>query len=154
MKNIVIVTDCRDVAVEQIKAKLIALIMDACNFHVVLVAPFQIRSGAFLAKLISEEISHGQDTMFLAIVNPVREKPRRLFGKLKNGTWFVGADTGIFTLLMEEFGVAEIFENRVKEHFSFGGLHVHTVAAGKLLRGERPDELGVRIDATGIKKVS
>jgi len=154
MKNIVIITDCRDVAVEQIKAKLIALTMDTCNFHVVLVDPFQVRSGAFLAKLISEEISHGQETMFLAIVNPVREKPRRLFGKLKNGTWFVGADTGIFTLLMEQFGIVEIFENKIKEHFPFGGLHVHTVTAGKLLSGENPDELGVQIDSNGIKKVN
>jgi len=154
MKNIVIITDCRDVAVEQIKAKLIALTMDACNFHVVLVDPFQVRSGAFLAKLISEEISHGQDTMFLAVVNPVREKPKRIFGRLNNGTWFVGADTGFFSLLMDDFGVAEIFESNVTEHFPFGGLHVHAVSAGKLLKGDRPDDLGKRIAPEAIKRIS
>jgi hypothetical protein len=40
--------------------------------------------------------------MFLAIVNPLQSKPKRIFGKLKNGTWFTTADTGIFSLLFKD----------------------------------------------------
>jgi len=112
-KNIVIVTDCKDIALEQIKARLISLLPnDKINFFNLITNPFQINNGLFLSKLISEEVPHGKNTLFLAIVNPLKIKPKRIFGKLKNGTWFVGADTGIFSLLFKEFGIKEIYEGK------------------------------------------
>ena len=52
-KNIVIVTDCNDVALEQVKARLISILPDdKINFFDLIVPPFQINNGLFLSKLI------------------------------------------------------------------------------------------------------
>jgi len=152
-KNIVIVTDCKDIALEQIKARLISLLPnDKINFFNLITNPFQINNGLFLSRLISEEVPHGENTLFLAIVNPLKIKPKRIFGKLKNGTWFVGADTGIFSLLFKEFGIKEIYEGKNQKHYPFGGLHMHTVIAGNLLFGTREEELGNPIREIDILK--
>lgn len=153
-KNIVIVTDCSDIALEQIKARLTFLLPNnRLNFFNIIVSPFQINNGLFLSKLISDEIPHGRDTLFLAVVNPLRKKPKRIFGRLKNGTWFVCADTGIFSLLFEEFGIEDVYEGKEQCHISFGGLHMHTVTAGKLLRGDSEEKLGNKIEESNIKKI-
>ncbi len=154
-KNIVIVTDCKDIALEQIKAKLISILPnDNLSFFDLITMPFQINNGLFLSKLISEEIPHGDNTLFLAIVNPLKTKPKRIFGKLKNGTWFVGADTGIFSLLFEEFGIKKVFEGKDQIHYPFGGLHVHTVTSGKLLRGVSEEKIGNKINEEDISQIT
>jgi S-adenosylmethionine hydrolase len=153
-KNIVIVTDCKDVALEQVKARLTYLLPNYnLNFFYLITPPFQIKNGLFLSKLISEEIPHGNNTLFLAIINPLKNKPKRIFGKLKNGTWFVGADTGIFSLLFQEFGIEEVYEGKNQNHYPFGGLHAHTVTSGKLLDGISKEELGNKISEENIKKI-
>lgn len=153
-KNIIIVTDCKDIALEQVKARLTSVLPnDLLTFFDLLVSPFQIKNGLFLSKLISEEIPHGEDTLFLAIVNPLKTKPKRIFGKLKNGTWFVGADTGIFSLLFEEFGIKEVYEGKNQKHYPFGGLHVHTVTAGRLLNNGSKEELGNKISEGKIVRL-
>ncbi|MCX6796436.1 MAG: SAM-dependent chlorinase/fluorinase [Candidatus Falkowbacteria bacterium] len=153
-KNIVIVTDCSDIALEQIKARLTFLLPNnRLNFFNVIVSPFQINNGLFLSKLISDEIHHGRNTLFLAIVNPLKEKPKRIFGRLKNGTWFVSADTGIFSFLFKEFGIEDVYEGKEQCHIPFGGLHMHTVIAGKLLRGDSEEKLGSKISESNIKKI-
>ena len=82
-KNIIIVTDCKDIALEQVKAKLISLLPnDNLNFFNLVTPQFKINNGLFLLKLISEEVVHGKDTLFLAIINPLRSKPKRIFGKV------------------------------------------------------------------------
>lgn len=124
------------------------------NFFNVIVSPFQVNNGLFLAKLISDEIPHGKGTLFLAIVNPLKEKPKRIFGKLKNGTWFVSADSGIFSLIFKEFGIKDVYEGKEQRHFPFGGLHIHTITAGELLGGAPEGELGNKINEINIKKIS
>lgn len=152
-KNIIIVTDCKDIALEQVKARLISILSnDKINFFNLITPPFQINNGLFLSKLISEEVLHGENTLFLAIVNPLKIKPKRIFGKLKNGTWFVGADTGIFSLLFKEFGIEEVYEGKNQKHYPFGGLHMHTVTAGNLLDGIQKEKLGNKISEEDILK--
>lgn len=152
-KNIIIVTDCKDIALEQIKARLVSLLPnDKLNFFNLITYPFQINNGLFLSKLISEEVLHGKNTLFLAIINPLKIKPKRIFGKLKNGTWFVCADTGIFSLLFEEFGIERVYEGKNQKHYPFGGLHIHTTIAGNLLFGTKEKELGNLIRDIDILK--
>jgi len=154
-KNIVIVTDCKDIALEQVKARLTSMLPnDRITFFNLITPPFQINNGLFLSKLISEEIPPGENTLFLAIINPLKTKPKRIFGKLKNGTWFVGADTGVFSLLFKEFGIEEVYEGKNQNHYPFGGLHMHTVIAGNLLNGVQKEELGNKINDDNILRVS
>ncbi len=121
------------------------------NFFEIFVPPFQIKSGLFLSKLISDEIPHGRNTLFLAIVNPLKIKPKRIFGQLNNGSWFVCADTGIFSLLFKDFGIKTVWKAKNQDHYPFGGLHIHTEIAGSLLKGIGGDKLGERISLENIK---
>lgn len=155
-KNIVIVTDCKDIAIEQVKGRLVKFLSNDkinINFFHVFVPPFQVNSGLFLSKLISDEIPHGKDTLFLAIVNPLKTKPKRIFGNLNNGTLFVCADTGIFSLLFNEFGIENVWKGKNQEHYPFGGLHMHTVTAGKLLKGIDEEKIGIKISSEDVKKL-
>lgn len=154
-KNIVIVTDCKDIALEQVKARLTSMLPnDKLTFFNLITPPFKINNGLFLSKIISEEIPHGEDTLFLAIINPLKTKPKRIFGKLKNGTWFVGANTGVFSLLFKEFGIEEVYEGKNQNHYPFGGLHIHTIIAGNLLKGVQKKELGNKIDRNNILQIT
>ncbi len=155
IKNIIVVTDCKDIALQQIKARLTRLLPESrINFFDLITAPFQVNNGLFLSKLISEEIPHGNNTLFLAIVNPLKSKPKRIFGKLKNGTWFVGADTGIYSLLFEEFGIEKVYTGKNQIHYPFGGLHMHTITSGKLLSGISEKELGDEMIKKDVKIIT
>lgn len=152
-KNIVIVADCSDVAIEQIKAKFSKFLPeDNLNFYPVIVSNFQINNGILLSKLVADEIPHGKNTLFLAIVNPLSDKPKRMFAELENGTLIVGADTGIFTLLFDEFRIKQAYKNKEQGHVSFGGLHMHTTIAAKLLNRENKSNLGVKIPESNVKR--
>ena len=157
IKHIVLITDCCDVAAEQIKARIIRMLgyynLDVKIYNA-FTPPFQINNGMFLAKLLADEVPEGDNTLYLAILNPLREKPKRIFGKLKNGSWFVGADTGIFSLLFNTFGIEELWEVKNQKHYPFGGLHIHTVVASKLLCGAKKEELGEKIPDQNIKTFS
>lgn len=154
VKNIVLITDCTDIAVEQIKARFTKMLKENkldCRFFNAFTSPFQINNGLFLGGLLSEEISHGNDTIFLGIVNPLKKKPMRIFGKLKNGSWFLGTNTGMFSLLFEKYGVEEVWETNNPGHYPFGGLHVHTTAAANLLSGEDKEKIGKKKSLSDLK---
>lgn len=139
MKNIVLITDCTDVATEQIKARIARILKEKnidFKIYLAFTPPFQITNGMFLSKLLCEEMPDGEETLYLAILNPLKEKPKRIFGKLDNNSWFVGADTGIFSLLFQEKGISELWETKNHCHYPFGGLHIHAVAAANLLCGQ------------------
>lgn len=154
MKHIVLITDCVDAASEQINAR-IAKILGEKNLDYRLyrafTQPFQITNGMFLTKLLSDEMPEGEDTLYLAVLNPLKDKPKRIFGKLKNNSWFVGADTGIFSLLFQEKGISELWETKNPGHYPFGGLHIHAVAAANLLCGKDKKVIGTPLDTENIK---
>ena len=154
MKHIVLITDCKDVASEQIKGRLSKLLGEKDIDYKVYNAftpPFQITNGMFLTKLLFDEVPNGKDTLYLAILNPLKEKPKRIFGRLENGSYFVGADTGIFSLIFKESNIQEVFETKNLGHYPFGGLHVHSVAAAKLLIGGTFEKVGDKLKSENIK---
>lgn len=154
MKHIVLITDCIDIASEQINARISKILGENnldCKIYKVFTDPFQITNGMFLSKLLSEEIPSGKNTLYLAILNPLKEKPKRIFGKFKDKSWFVGTNTGIFSLLFQEKGITEVWETKNLGHYPFGGLHIHTVAAANLLCGKDKKLIGDLLDINEIK---
>ncbi|MDP2628583.1 MAG: SAM-dependent chlorinase/fluorinase [Nanoarchaeota archaeon] len=154
MKHIVLITDCIDVASEQIKARLSKLLGEKnidYKIYNAFTPPFQITNGMFLTKLLFDEVPKGKDTLYLAILNPLKEKPKRIFGKLENGSYFVGADTGLFSLIFKSSNVQEVWETKNLGHYPFGGLHVHSVAAAKLLMGDNFEKVGNKLELENIK---
>jgi len=131
-KNVIIVTDCTDIAIQQVKARFIKMLSKDMNinFFDVFVSPFAIKNGAFLSKLLSDELPHG-----------------------KNTTLFVCANTGIFSLLFEDFGIKEVWQVKEQGHYPFGGLHIHTFIAGSLLCGLNEEKIGVKMSSKKVKKI-
>lgn len=154
MKHVVLITDCTDIASEQIKGRLSKLLNEKnidYKIYSAFTPPFQITNGMFLGKLLFDEVPNGEDTLYLAILNPLKDKPKRIIGKLNNGSYFVGTDTGLFSLIFKKSNIKEVWETNNPGHYPFGGLHVHTVAAAKLLRGEPFEKLGSKLNVENIK---
>jgi len=156
-KRIVIITDCIDVAANEIRATLISELYKLGKVNKINIEPivkakeFSIINGAFLVRLMAE-IYPSQNTVFLVILNALnsnRKQRARIIGETINGFKFVGANTGTLGWLIKDFGIKQIYESSKrglsgKEFISFGGKYIHTPIAARVVSGEKLKELGVR----------
>jgi S-adenosylmethionine hydrolase len=154
-RRIVFVTDCVDVAANEIRATLIAelnKLKQECEVEIepmVAAQEFSIINGSFLVRLMAE-IYPPEETIFLIILNPLntdRKDRARIIGETKNGFKFVGANTGTLSWLFKDFGIKEIYESSTKgldgkEFISFGGKYIHAPIAAKVASGIPLDQLG------------
>jgi len=104
-KRIVIITDCVDMAYNELRGVLLDNIKneEIIIEPVVSVAPFSIINGNFAFRLMAEVYPEG--TVFSIILNPSKERPARLIGKTKKKNfYFMGANTGVFTWFFRDFG--------------------------------------------------
>jgi S-adenosylmethionine hydrolase len=145
MQKIVVITDCTDIASNEIKAVLISELESNNSASEVMVSDFvnvrefSVINAAFVSRLLADSYSP-KTTTFLVVVNPLdssHKKRMRLAGRLKNGLKFVGANTGFITLLKAEIGIQELYETsreglKGEEFISFGGKYVHAPIAAKL----------------------
>lgn len=158
-KKVVVVTDCVDVAANEIRATLISELIKLGKEKKVEIEPiveakeFSVINGAFLVRLMAE-VYPPKETVFLVILNPLstnREDRARIIGETKNGFKFVGANTGTLSWLMKDFGIKEIYESsrkglRGKQFISFGGKHIHAPIAAKVASGIKLIKLGKKFD--------
>lgn len=142
MKRILVVTDCVDIAASELRAVLVSQLDVLGTAHeisiepIVEVVPFSVLHGSFCLRLLAESYNPEELTI-LAIVNPLdtsNTKRARIAGKLHNGIQFVGANTGIFSWLIEDFGLAELCETdatglKGSDFISFGGKYIHAPIA-------------------------
>lgn len=145
MKNrIVVVTDCTDVAANELRAVLVSE-LDRLEARDVEVEPvvdakeFSILHGNFLSRLIAE--SYAPETLtILAVVNALDTSDKRrarMAIRLNNGIKLVGANTGVFSWLIKEFGIAEMVETNTAGlkgdgFISFGGKYIHAPIAAQV----------------------
>jgi len=162
-KKIVVITDCIDVAANEIRATLLTELIKLGKENYVDIEPtvevqeFSIISGNFLVRLMAE-IYPPKETIFLVILNPLntdREDRARIIGETKNGFKFVGANTGTLSWLFKDFGIKEIYESSKKgldgrKFISFGGKYVHAPIAAKVASGIPLSELGEKFDQEKI----
>ena len=143
-RYIVFITDCVDVAYNELRATVLNLIKnreDITVEPVVPVAPFSIINGNFILRLMAEEYPEG--TIFSLILNPMKKRPERLIGRTKKKSFlFMGANTGAFTWFFHDFGVAELYELNNPKFFPFGGKYVHAPAIAKIAIGKSLKEMG------------
>lgn len=165
VQRIVIVTDCSDVAINELRAAIFAKLENIDGADCVEVEPavvaesFSIINGAFLVRLMAE-IYPPTSTTFLVVLNPLRtdRKDRaRIIGKTKNGIRFVGENTGTLGWLIEDFGIQEIYESSRqgidgKEFISFGGKYIHAPIAARVAAGEALKDIGTFFDTNRITK--
>lgn len=143
-KRILTITDCIDVAANELYATLVTTLdklgaNDVYIEPVVKVEKFSILHGSFCARLLADSYAP-ENLTILAIVNPLNTanaKRARIAGKLSNGMQFVGANTGIFSWLIQDFGLDELVETDLTglsgdSFVPFGGKYIHAPIAAKL----------------------
>ena len=157
-KNLVVFTDCSDVAFSEIYGSLKVLFQSSgisCDIEpMVKVENFSIINAAFLIRLMADIYS--DNTVFLVIVNATRDNPLRIFGETKNGIVFIGNNSGYFSLLLKNFGIKKLYltkNNRDVDNRSFGGRNVQVPTAAKLLAGVSYDVLGDELDPCVLKEL-
>jgi len=146
-KRIVFITDCIDVAYNELRGVILDNIKndEIIIEPVVPVEPFSIINGNFVLRLMAEAYPEG--TVFSVIINPSKERPARLIGKTKKkNIYFMGANTGVFTWLFKDFGVEELYELNDPGFFPFGGKYVHAPAVAQIAMGKPLNRLGHLFD--------
>ena len=150
-KRIVLITDCVDVAYNELRGVLLDNIKsdETVIEPVVSVIPFSIVNGNFVLRLMAEAYPEG--TIFSIVLNPSRERPARLIGKTKEkGIYFMGANTGVFTWLFKDFGIEELYELNDPGFFPFGGKYVHAPAVAEIVSGKPLKDMGRPFDSEKI----
>jgi len=165
--RIVTVTDCTDVAANEIRAVLVSELEKLGKADKVEVEPFvlakefSLENGAFLVRLMADNYNP-DNTTFLVILNPLRTNRTdraRIVGQTQKGFKFVGENTGTLSWLIQDFGVREIYEsNKVgldgKTFISFGGKYVHAPVAARVAAGFDLKTLGSDFDKNRITKLN
>ena len=154
-RKVVVLTDCVDVAWQEIRGS----IYSNCDDYDVQIEPvvrvdsYSIVNVNFLVKLIAEIYPEG--TIICVIVNPLKLRTERIVGITdKKNIIFEGTNTGAFGWLVEDFGCKELYELFDPGFVPFGGKYVHAPAVGKLASGVQPSELGNSFDIKKLRHVS
>lgn len=143
-KNVVVVTDCSDVAYQEvkwiIKSECSKLGIDDVDVDLVAVEEFSIINAAFLTRLIADQCM--PETVISVIINPLPQRYPRIYGHLTNGVSFFGANTGALTWLIKDLGADEVFEINDPGFVTFGGKYVHAPNVAKMVAGVPDLEMG------------
>jgi S-adenosylmethionine hydrolase len=162
MKQIVVITDCHDVAFNEIRAQITSTLGNRIkNIQiepVVKVKEFSLINCAFLTRLIAENYPPGTTIMILC--SPTREKPNRIYGitKKKNIKFFA-TNNGSISWLLKDFGIKEVYisENRQdNKYMPFGGKIDYAPAIAKIamVKSLKSLKMGKEANAKEIKKLN
>lgn len=153
-KRIVFITDCIDVAYNELRGVMLNNIRgdEIIVEPVVPVVPFSIINGNFILRLMADAYPEG--TIFSIILNPLKERPARLIGKTnKKNFYFMGANTGVFTWFFQDFGIDKLYELGDPGFFPFGGKYVHAPAVAQIAIGKPFEEMGIPFDIEKVIKL-
>jgi S-adenosylmethionine hydrolase len=154
-KRIVIITDCIDVAFNELRATILNSINDHNNIEIeplVPVVPFSVINANFVLRLMAE--TYSKKTIFSIIVNPLRKRPARLIGKTKKKDFlFISANTGALDWFLRDFGVSELYELYDPGFFPFGGKYVHAPAIAQIASDKPLKELGKPFNKNDLLKL-
>jgi len=148
IKHVVIITDCKDVAFNELRRQILSDCEKLGNSYtevepLVPAEEFSIVNGAFLVRLMAEH--YKRDVLFMLILNPCKRRSKRIFGKLSSDVYFEGADTGTLNWLFEDFGIQSLYEIKESKFYPFGGKYVHSPTVAKIASGIPFEEYGNEI---------
>jgi len=162
MKQIVIVTDCCDVAYNEIRASIITeLGKNNKDFQIEPVVKVKERSVlncAFLIRLLAESYPAG--TTFMVLCSPTKEKPSRIYGITKKKKLrFFGTNNGVLSWFLKDFETQKIYEMKNRkdaEYLPFGGKNDYAPRIAKLARSKkiRLNKKDKKIESHQIKKIT
>lgn len=158
-KTIVFVTDCVDVAYNELRAVVISQLtqLDRCTEveiePVAPVKPFSIINGNFILRLLADVYPEG--AIFSVVLNPMKERPARLFGKTKKKSfYFMGANTGVFEWFFRDFGIEELYELYDSGFLPFGGKYVHAPVVAQIASGQQLNLIGKKFDVSNLARLN
>ncbi len=158
-KHIVFITDCVDIAYNELRAITISELNklnpedEIVIEPVVKVKPFSVINGSFVLRLMAE--SYPDNTIFSIILNPLQSRPERLIGKTtKKNFSFAGANTGLFNWFLNDFGISELYELKDPGFLPFGGKYVHAPAVAKIASGVPLEELGTIFNRNKLRDLN
>ncbi len=154
-KNVVIISDCKGVAYNEMKRVLLnectKLGCEEIDVELVEVAEFSIINAAFLTRLMVDHYPPG--TVFSVVINPQKQRSARIYGRTSEGYLFFGANTGALTWLIKDFGVEELYEIYDPGFVPFGGKYVHAPNVAKLVAGIPLDKFGKKFPLDSLTKL-
>jgi S-adenosylmethionine hydrolase len=158
MKKVVIISDCTDVAYNEMCQSIINHYIALGNNEesikidpLIKVEPFSIINANFLSRLATEIYPKG--TIFLIVVNPCKDRPKRIFAISKNDQLFVTANTGSITWINKDHGIKKLYETKDPGFIPFGGKYVHSKIVAELANGSNYNSMGKPIRKNLLKKI-
>jgi len=114
------------------------------------VDPFNIAEGSYLLSQAAKMYPPG--TVFIAAVDPGSGPERSLVLVSEDGKMFVAPDNGILTGVMDELGVAHVYEitnqsfmKESGENQTFQSWYIYAPAAARLASGIGPEDVGQEV---------
>lgn len=153
MKNIVIISDCVDVANNEIRGAILSnCSSDNVNIEPIVIAQnYNIVNVNFLVKLTAEIYPEG--TIICVVVNPLKLRTERIAGITKRKSIiFEGTNTGAFGWLLDDFGCSKLIELSDPGFVPFGGKYVHAPAVGKIASDVPFEKLGHEFPIEKLRK--
>lgn len=138
IRRVVLITDCCDYSAALIEIQFrkelesLGVFDNSISFIPIGIPPFNVELGAFRA-LVFHHIAGGPGTLIFTLSNSLLKKPTRYFGVLRDGTAFLGANTGFLYPLFKSVGIQEIHQATWQGHISFGGLHYRPQLAAHIV---------------------
>lgn len=154
--RVIIVTDCADVAVNEIRMHLYKeLRAEKVDFEIepaVIAIPFSLVNCAFLVRLLADACV--DSTILYVVMNPVRDQPERIAGRCINkDVIFIGRNTGVFGWLVQDLGCAELREISKQEYEPFGGKRIYPKALATVLKDRSIVNLGDYLAPSLIREI-
>ena len=121
------------------------------------IPPFNIARAAFVLRNVWKDFPEGSIHLIGIDTQWSRDSPFVLIKR--SGHYFIGTDNGLFSLIFDEPGDAEVYDIGMKgdENMVFPSKAIFVPVAAALLQNESPEELGQRKEAykvrPGIKPV-
>ena len=115
------------------------------------ISKFNVEEGAYT--LLKSAVEYPAGTIFVVVVDPgVGTERKPIAVKTGGGKFYIGPDNGIFSLVIEKFGLEAIFEisnpdvmQKDKMSSTFHGRDIFGPAGGHLSRGVAIEQLGNRL---------
>ena len=151
-KNIVVITDCKDIAYTEMKYIVKDNVNSEVEFDLVEVEEFSLINAAFESRLIIDILP--KNTLIWFIINPTTQRHPRIYGKLKNGVEFFGANTSAMTWMLEDIGIEKIYEINDPGFITFGGKNVHTINVANMINGIPYHDFGMPFPAEKLNPIN
>jgi S-adenosylmethionine hydrolase len=158
-RRLVIITDCSDIASNELRGVILKAFLEN-NFTedidiepMVFIKPFSIINGAFVLRLMAE--SYPPETIFLIILNPMKERPERIIGKTSKSNFiFAGANTGVFSWFLKDFGIEKLYELHDPGFLPFGGKNVFVPSVVKFILNKSFEEIATPFDVIKLANLN